>query len=91
MMFNGGMYGGYAPNMSQSYMPNYGTPSNLRYNAPQSVSAQRCEIIRVNGKEGAEAYPMAQNSSILLLDENNPAGVSPFAVVTTVAVATTSN
>lgn len=71
-MFNGGMYGGYAPNMSQNYMPNYGTPSNLRYNATQSVSAQRCEIIRVNGKEGAEAYPMAQNSSILLLDENNP-------------------
>lgn len=71
-MFNGGMYGGYAPNMSQNYMPNYGTPSNLRYNAPQSVSAQRCEIIRVNGKEGAEAYPMAPNSSILLLDENNP-------------------
>ena len=77
-MFNGRMYGGYAPNMSQSYMPNYGTPSNLRYNAPQSVSAQRCEIIRVNGKEGAEAYPTAQNRSILRLDENNPAGVSPF-------------
>lgn len=71
-MFNGGMYGGYAPNMSQSYMPNYGTPSNLRYNAPQSVSAQRCEIIRVNGRKGAYAYPMAQNTPILLLDENDP-------------------
>ena len=79
MMFDGGMYGGYAPNMSQSYMPNYGTPSNLRYNAPQSVSAQRCEIIRVNGRKGAYAYPIAPNSSIWLLDENDPILSAKFA------------
>lgn len=71
-MFNNGMYGNYMPSTQQNYMPNYGTPSNFRYNAPQSVSVQRNEIIRVNGKEGAEAYPLAQNSSIMLLDENNP-------------------
>lgn len=30
------------------------------------------EIVRVNGKEGAEAYRMAPNSSVLLLDETAP-------------------
>lgn len=71
-MYNNNMYGNYAPNMSANYMPNYGAPSNFRYNAPTSVSNSRCEIIRVNGREGAEAFPMAQNSSVLLLDEKNP-------------------
>lgn len=30
------------------------------------------EVIRVNGRNGAEAYQMAPNSSILLLDETAP-------------------
>ena len=30
------------------------------------------EIVRVNGKEGAEAYRLAPNSSVLLLDETAP-------------------
>ena len=34
--------------------------------------AQRQEVIRVNGKNGADAYQMAPNSSILLLDETAP-------------------
>lgn len=33
---------------------------------------QRQEVIRVNGRNGAEAYQMAPNSSILLLDETAP-------------------
>ena len=31
---------------------------------------QQSQIIRVNGKNGAEAFRMAPNSSILLMDEN---------------------
>ena len=78
-MFNGGMYGGYAHNMSQSYMPNYGTPSNLRYNAPQSVSVQRYEIIRVNGRKGAYAYPMASKQLDFAFRREQPCGC--FAVL----------
>ena len=32
----------------------------------------RQEVVRVNGRNGAEAYQMAPNSSILLLDETAP-------------------
>ena len=39
---------------------------------PQSAAPQRHEIIRVNGKPGADAYQMAPNSQILLLDETAP-------------------
>lgn len=35
-------------------------------------SAQRQEIIKVNGREGANAYPLPANSSVLLLDINQP-------------------
>lgn len=33
---------------------------------------QKQEVVRVNGKNGAEAYQMPSNSSILLLDETAP-------------------
>lgn len=33
---------------------------------------QKQEVIRVNGRNGAEAYQMAPNSSVLLLDEVSP-------------------
>ena len=33
---------------------------------------QRSEIIKVNGRNGAEAYVLAPNSSVLLLDESAP-------------------
>lgn len=33
---------------------------------------QRYEIIKVNGKGGAEAFQMAPNSQVLLLDETAP-------------------
>ena len=35
----------------------------------QHQTAQRCEIVRVNGKNGADAYQLAPNSSALLLAE----------------------
>ena len=37
-----------------------------------STAPQKQEVIRVNGRNGAEAYQMAPNSSILLLDETAP-------------------
>ena len=33
---------------------------------------QQQQIIKVNGENGARAYQMMPNSSVLLLDENNP-------------------
>ena len=34
--------------------------------------AQRSEVVKVNGRNGADAYQLAPNSSILLLDEREP-------------------
>lgn len=44
------------------------------YSQPNYINymPQRQEVIRVNGRNGAEAYQMAPNSSILLLDETAP-------------------
>lgn len=53
------MYNGYNP---YQYMG---------YNSTQPLQ-QRQEVIRVNGRNGADAYQMAPNSSILLLDETAP-------------------
>lgn len=33
---------------------------------------QRCEVVKVNGRAGAEMFLMAPNSSVLLLDESAP-------------------
>ena len=38
----------------------------------QMEQGQRREIVRVNGRNGAEAFRMAPNSSCLLLDETDP-------------------
>lgn len=38
----------------------------------QQQALPRLEVIRVNGKHGAEAFRMAPNSSALLLDETAP-------------------
>jgi hypothetical protein len=35
-------------------------------------TVQHQEVVRVNGRNGAEAYQMAPNSSVLLLDESAP-------------------
>jgi len=47
----------------QSPIPNY-------YQQP--MQAQRHEIVKVNGENGARAFQMAPNSSVLLLDETEP-------------------
>lgn len=41
-------------------------------NAAGTPQAFVCQITRVNGRNGAEAFRMAPNSSILLMDENDP-------------------
>lgn len=41
-------------------------PGNQQF---PNMIPQRTEIVRVNGRNGAEAYQMAPNSSALLLDE----------------------
>jgi len=48
--------------------PNYMSPVPNTF--PNTLPKQ--EIIRVNGRQGAEAYQMMPNSSVLLLDETAP-------------------
>lgn len=53
-----------------AYTPQY-APYGLQqpfYQPP----AQRTDVVRVNGRGGAEAFSMAPNSSIILLDETAP-------------------
>lgn len=47
----------------QTQNPNY-------YQQPMQV--QRHEIVKVHGENGAKAFQMAPNSSVLLLDETEP-------------------
>lgn len=42
------------------------------YGNPYYLNNMRQEVVRVNGRNGAEAYQMAPNSSVLLLDETAP-------------------
>lgn len=58
----------YNPLQPSSLYPYY-QPTN--FIQPQ-VQPQRLEIIKVNGKNGAEAMTLAPNSSVLLLDINDP-------------------
>ena len=39
---------------------------------PTPITLVRSEVVRVDGENGAKAYQMAPNSSILLLDETGP-------------------
>ena len=48
----------------------YGMPSPAMNIYQQQ--AQKTDIVKVNGKNGADAYQMAPNSQILLLDETAP-------------------
>lgn len=47
---------------------NYNPWNNIQFQSP----LQQNEVVRVHGKDGANAYPLAPNSSILLLDETQP-------------------
>lgn len=57
----------------------YGNNYGYGYNAPYSPQMgaggqmpQQGQVVRVNGRNGADAYRLAPNSSALLLDENDP-------------------
>ena len=50
--------------------PQYG--AGMPQNNYGMQTPQRCEVIRVNGRNGADAFRLAPNSSILMLDENEP-------------------
>lgn len=69
---------GFNPNPQQDYL----SRMNMNVN-----NFPRYEIIKVKGQNGAEAFQMAPNSQVLLLDENDPliwfvqtdgAGNNPF-------------
>lgn len=57
--------------MNNYYNP-YMSMSQNRYGGFQGDFGQRCEIVKVNGENGARAYPLPPNSNILLLDETAP-------------------
>ena len=48
--------------------------SNMQYNyVPQiQMPAPHMEVIKVNGENGADAFQLGPNSSVLLLDETAP-------------------
>ena len=45
---------------------------NPYYNMPYNSIGQKQDIIKVNGRNGAEMYQLSPNSSALLLDETAP-------------------
>lgn len=47
-------------------------PINQYQNMQSQMQMQRQEVSRVSGIEGAKAFQIAPNSSVLLLDEQNP-------------------
>lgn len=51
----------------------YNLYPNMQWSSPQQTFNQpKSEIIKVNGKNGAEAFQLAPNSQALLLDETAP-------------------
>lgn len=68
-MFSSNPWG--APTMQQQGTT-FQDPYRARLGSIQQFHAQRYEIIRVNGENGAQAFQMAPNSSALLLDETAP-------------------
>ena len=55
-------------NHYQQYNP-YGYAPVIQQNGAGSVLPQQSQIIRANDKNGAEAFIIAPNSSILLMDD----------------------
>lgn len=62
------MYNPYAQYPQFNPQNNY----NSNYNFQNNQQLIKQEIIRVNGENGARAYQLAPNSSVLLLDEQSP-------------------
>ena len=56
----------------QPYNGPYGYPSMGPQSASGAMQAFGGQVTRVNGRNGAEAFRMAPNSSILLMDEHDP-------------------
>ena len=59
------MYNGF----QNPYMPGSYTQFGQNFNAMQNQT-QPVQVVRVNGRNGAEAYTIGPNSSALLLDES---------------------
>ena len=55
-----------------AYMPQYNPYAYQQMQFQQPTIPQKTEVVRVSGKGGAEAFQMAPNSSIVLLDETAP-------------------
>lgn len=55
---------------SNPYYPGVPQMSQNPYMQPPHTSLPKQEVIKVNGENGARAYPMGANSSALLLDES---------------------
>ena len=56
-------------------MPNYGFQNPFSTNAGMNYQTQQLphyDIVKVNGRNGAEAFQMGPNSHVLLLDESVP-------------------
>ncbi len=71
------MYGNYMtqPSMIMSGQYQTGNPYLDRLNAMQAAQMPQVnpyQITRVNGRNGAEAFQLPPNSSIMLLDESQP-------------------
>ncbi len=64
------MYNNYLPQNYYNTQPY--NPYAQRLNTMQQDFQPKQEIIKVNGENGAKAYNMPPNSSILLLDETAP-------------------
>ena len=56
------------PNPYNPYQPQY----NFTQPMPNQTFPSMQQVVKVNGRNGAEAYRMGANSSILLLDETEP-------------------
>ena len=59
----------YSNYLNNPYNP-YSLGNATGINSP--YQSQRQEVTKVNGMDGANAYPLSANSSVLLLDINNP-------------------
>ena len=64
----------YGYNQYGGYQQGYGAmPQQYqRLNQMEQAQLPRCEIIRVNGENGARAFRMAPNSAALLMDDTAP-------------------
>ena len=60
-------------NNQQPYpYPAQAAPAGMYYQPPYQQQVPSFQITKVNGENGAKAFQMPPNSSIILLDESNP-------------------